>query len=109
MPGEDGITILRGVREQFDVPVIMVTAMGDPIDRIVGLEVGADDYVVKPFELRELLARIRTVLRRAAAAPGRQRAEPRSPGRARPGAGRAARARPAGAPAGRARRQGGGP
>ena len=66
MPGEDGITVLRGVREQFDVPVIMVTAMGEPIDRIVGLEVGADDYVVKPFELRELLARIRTVLRRAA-------------------------------------------
>jgi two-component system, OmpR family, phosphate regulon response regulator OmpR len=67
MPGEDGISILRGVREHFGVPVIMVTAIGDPIDRIVGLEVGADDYVVKPFELRELLARIRTVLRRAAA------------------------------------------
>ncbi|MFL5332930.1 MAG: response regulator [Geminicoccaceae bacterium] len=66
MPGEDGISILRGVREHFGVPVIMVTAIGDPIDRIVGLEVGADDYVVKPFELRELLARIRTVLRRAA-------------------------------------------
>ena len=66
MPGEDGFTILRAVRELFNVPVIMVTAMGDPIDRIVGLEVGADDYVVKPFELRELLARIRTVLRRAA-------------------------------------------
>jgi DNA-binding response OmpR family regulator len=66
MPGEDGIAVLRGLREQFSVPVIMVTAMGDPIDRIVGLEVGADDYVVKPFELRELLARIRTVLRRAA-------------------------------------------
>ena len=67
MPGEDGLTVLRGVREHFGVPVIMVTAMGDPIDRIVGLEVGADDYVVKPFEFRELLARIRTVLRRAAA------------------------------------------
>src|SRR5215203_2327606 len=66
MPGEDGLTVLRGVREHFGVPVIMVTAMGDPIDRIVGLEVGADDYVVKPFELRELLARIRTVLRRVA-------------------------------------------
>lgn len=66
MPGEDGIAVLRWVREQFSVPVIMVTAMGEPIDRIVGLEVGADDYVAKPFELRELLARIRAVLRRAA-------------------------------------------
>ena len=66
MPGEDGIAVLRGVREHFAIPVIMVTAIGEPIDRIVGLEVGADDYVVKPFELRELLARIRTVLRRAA-------------------------------------------
>jgi DNA-binding response OmpR family regulator len=73
MPGEDGITVLRGVREQFGVPVIMVTAMGEPIDRIVGLEVGADDYVVKPFELRELLAGIRTVLRRVAQ-PGTSRA-----------------------------------
>ena len=69
MPDEDGLTVLRGVREHFGVPVIMVTAMGDPIDRIVGLEVGADDYVVKPFEFRELLARIRTVLRRASVPP----------------------------------------
>ncbi len=67
MPGEDGIAVLRWVRELFQVPVIMVTAMGDPIDRIVGLEVGADDYMAKPFELRELLARIRAVLRRSAA------------------------------------------
>lgn len=66
MPGEDGFTVLRAVRELFGIPVIMVTAMGDPIDRIVGLEVGADDYVVKPFEPRELLARIRSVLRRVA-------------------------------------------
>src|SRR5262245_55368917 len=65
MPGEDGIAVLRGIREHFGTPVIMVTAIGDPIDRIVGLEVGADDYVIKPFEFRELLARIRTVLRRA--------------------------------------------
>ena len=68
MPGEDGFAILRNVREIFNVPVIMVTAMGDPVDRIVGLEVGADDYVVKPFELRELLARIRSVLRRTTCA-----------------------------------------
>ena len=65
MPGEDGLAILRQLRQQCGLPVIMVTAMGDPIDRIIGLEVGADDYVVKPFEFRELLARIRTVLRRA--------------------------------------------
>ena len=69
MPGENGLAILRGVREHFGVPVIMVTAMGEPIDRIVGLEVGADDYVVKPFEFRELLARIRSVLRRATNLP----------------------------------------
>lgn len=69
MPGEDGLAVLRGVREHFGVPVIMVTAMGEPIDRIVGLEVGADDYVVKPFEFRELLARIRTVLRRSDSTP----------------------------------------
>ena len=69
MPGEDGLAVLRGVREHFGVPVIMVTAMGEPIDRIVGLEVGADDYVVKPFEFRELLARIRSVLRRATNLP----------------------------------------
>jgi two-component system phosphate regulon response regulator OmpR len=89
MPGEDGIAVLRGVRERFGVPVIMVTAMGDPVDRIVGLEVGADDYVVKPFELRELLARIRTVLRRAAtsaAVGARTRpAAASSPGRVRVG------------------------
>jgi two-component system, OmpR family, phosphate regulon response regulator OmpR len=77
MPGEDGIAVLRSVREQFDLPVIMVTAMGDPIDRIVGLEVGADDYIVKPFDLRELLARIRTVLRRMAQ-PKTARAAPQA-------------------------------
>lgn len=64
LPGEDGLSILRGLRQAGELPVIMVTAMGDPVDRIVGLEMGADDYVVKPFEFRELLARIRTVLRR---------------------------------------------
>lgn len=76
MPGEDGLAILRGVREHVGVPVIMVTAMGEPIDRIVGLEVGADDYVVKPFEFRELLARIRSVLRRAAGSPPSVAASP---------------------------------
>lgn len=80
MPGEDGIAVLRGVREHFAIPVIMVTAIGDPIDRIVGLEVGADDYVVKPFEFRELLARIRTVLRRATSSvAGQAAARPEPP------------------------------
>jgi two-component system phosphate regulon response regulator OmpR len=79
MPGEDGLAVLRGVREHFGVPVIMVTAMGEPIDRIVGLEVGADDYVVKPFELRELLARVRTVLRRSASPPAPAAPRPTEP------------------------------
>lgn len=66
MPVEDGLAILRGLVEARRPPVIMVTAMGDAIDRIIGLELGADDYIVKPFEMRELLARIRSVLRRSA-------------------------------------------
>jgi two-component system phosphate regulon response regulator OmpR len=65
LPGEDGLSILKRLRRAGATPVIMVTAMGEPVDRIVGLELGADDYVAKPFELRELIARIRTVLRRA--------------------------------------------
>lgn len=64
LPGEDGLALLRELRKAGDLPVIMVTAIGDPIDRVVGLELGADDYLVKPVEFRELLARIRTVLRR---------------------------------------------
>jgi two-component system OmpR family response regulator len=71
MPGEDGLSLCRHLAEARDLPVIMLTARGEPTDRIVGLEIGADDYVVKPFEPRELVARIRSVLRRAAkAAPG---------------------------------------
>ena len=69
LPGEDGLALLRELRRAGDLPVIMVTAMGDPVDRVVGLELGADDYLVKPVEFRELLARIRTVLRRARRAP----------------------------------------
>lgn len=65
LPGEGGLDLLRWLREHTKVPVIMVTALSAPIDRVVGLEIGADDYVVKPFEPRELLARIRAVLRRA--------------------------------------------
>ncbi|MDB5524819.1 MAG: two-component system response regulator [Rhizobium sp.] len=64
MPGEDGFSIARRLRAQGQMPVIMVTAADEIIDRIVGLEVGADDYLTKPFDLRELKARIRAVLRR---------------------------------------------
>lgn len=65
LPGEDGFSICRRLRVASPVPVIMLTARGDDIDRIVGLEMGADDYLAKPFNPRELLARIRAVLRRA--------------------------------------------
>jgi DNA-binding response OmpR family regulator len=65
MPGLDGVETLRKIRERSRVPVIMLTARGDESDRVVGLELGADDYVAKPFSPRELLARIRAVLRRA--------------------------------------------
>jgi two-component system phosphate regulon response regulator OmpR len=68
MPGEDGISLARRLRAQGPISIIMLTANGDTLDRVVGLEVGADDYVVKPFDLRELLARVRAVLRRAAPA-----------------------------------------
>jgi DNA-binding response OmpR family regulator len=64
MPGEDGLSLTRRVKAARDVPVIMLSARGEDIDRIVGLEVGADDYLPKPFNPRELLARIRAVLRR---------------------------------------------
>jgi DNA-binding response OmpR family regulator len=65
MPGLDGLQVLRRIRERHRVPVIMLTAKGDETDRVVGLELGADDYLPKPFSPRELLARIRAVLRRA--------------------------------------------
>ena len=64
LPREDGLTLCRELRARTDMPIIMLTARADPIDRVVGLELGADDYVTKPFEPRELIARIRTVLRR---------------------------------------------
>jgi len=67
LPGKDGFTICRELRATGPVPIIMLTAAGDETDRIVGLEMGADDYVPKPFNPRELLARMRAVLRRAAA------------------------------------------
>jgi two-component system, OmpR family, response regulator len=66
MPEEDGLSIIRELKSRTNVPVIMLTATASPIDRVVGLELGADDYVAKPCELRELMARIRSVLRRTA-------------------------------------------
>ena len=65
MPEEDGLSIIRDLKSRINVPVIMLTATASPIDRVVGLELGADDYIAKPCELRELMARIRSVLRRA--------------------------------------------
>ncbi len=69
MPVEDGLTLCRELRAERDTPVIFLTAMGEETDRVVGLELGADDYLVKPFNPRELLARIKAVLRRAHSLP----------------------------------------
>ena len=69
LPGEDGLSLCRRLQHSQRIPVIMLTAMGELTDRIVGLEVGADDYVAKPFDARELLARVKAVLRRAGTAP----------------------------------------
>lgn len=66
MPEEDGLSIIRDLKSRINIPVIMLTATASPIDRVVGLELGADDYIAKPCELRELMARIRSVLRRSA-------------------------------------------
>lgn len=68
LPGEDGLSICRRLRAEGEVPVLMVTAKADDIDRIVGLEIGADDYLPKPFHPRELVARVRAILRRTRAA-----------------------------------------
>jgi two-component system OmpR family response regulator len=69
MPGEDGLSLCRHLRETGSVPVILLTAVAEEADRVIGLEMGADDYVVKPFNPRELLARIRAVLRRTREVP----------------------------------------
>ena len=76
LPGEDGMTIARSLRSQYTLPIVMLTGVRDEADRVMGLELGADDYIVKPFSPRELLARIRTVLRRTGipgAEPARRR------------------------------------
>jgi two-component system OmpR family response regulator len=72
LPGESGLDLARWMRTQSEIPIIMLTAMGEETDRIIGLELGADDYVAKPFNPRELLARVRAVLRRAGDAAERQ-------------------------------------
>jgi DNA-binding response OmpR family regulator len=69
LPGEDGLALMRSLRETSSVPVIVVTGRGEPVDRIIGLEIGADDYITKPFDVRELGARVRSVLRRTSERP----------------------------------------
>ncbi|MBV9621626.1 MAG: response regulator, partial [Gammaproteobacteria bacterium] len=76
LPGEDGLSLCRELRTRSQVPILMLTARGEDVDRIIGLELGADDYVAKPFNPRELLARIRAVLRRAGAEGGAAAKEP---------------------------------
>lgn len=79
LPGEDGLSIARRLRGSLDIPIIILSARGDEVDRIVGLEVGADDYLPKPFNPRELLARIRAVMRRAETRPVSAAPEPEEP------------------------------
>jgi DNA-binding response OmpR family regulator len=79
LPGEDGLSLARRIRGVSDVPIIIVTGKGDAIDAIVGLEVGADDYIRKPFHVREVLARVRSVLRRARPAGALAAPAPRPP------------------------------
>jgi DNA-binding response OmpR family regulator len=69
LPGEDGLTLVRWLRENWHGAIIIITGRGEAVDRVVGLELGADDYIAKPFDLRELLARVRAVLRRAQSTP----------------------------------------
>ena len=86
LPGEDGFAIARQLREHWRCGLVIVTGRGDAVDKVVGLEVGADDYVTKPFDLRELLARIKAVLRRMAPPPAPCRAAAPRGRRAQPAA-----------------------
>lgn len=88
LPGEDGLTLARWLREHHQLGIVMVTAAGDVIDRVVGLELGADDYLAKPFDPRELLARVKSVLRRMQAQPARAPAAAPAQGTARQRIGR---------------------
>lgn len=78
LPGEDGLSLCRSLRAKSDIPILMLTARGETMDRVIGLEVGADDYIVKPFEPRELVARIQTILRRTKG--GREGSNDQEPG-----------------------------
>ena len=73
MPGMDGWQVCREIRKTSDCPIIMITAKGETFDKVLGLELGADDYIVKPFDTKEVVARIKAVLRRVAGADRRQR------------------------------------
>ena len=85
---EDGITLTRFLRERYQLGIIMVTAAGDVVDRVIGLEVGADDYIAKPFDPRELRARLRSVMRRASRQGSADKAAPGSTGSSRVAVGR---------------------
>ncbi len=83
LPGEDGLALARVLREHWDVGIIFLTGRGEIVDRIIGLEMGADDYLAKPFNLRELLARVRSVLRRISPAAAKAAATRTTPARSR--------------------------
>jgi two-component system phosphate regulon response regulator OmpR len=82
LPGEDGFALARFLRERYDVAIVMVTGSADVVDRVVGLELGADDYIAKPFDPRELLARVKSVLRRMQARPQEAAAPASAPAQA---------------------------
>jgi two-component system, OmpR family, response regulator len=81
LPGEDGLTLARSLREESGVGIIILTGRGETVDRIIGLEMGADDYLPKPFHLRELLARVKSVLRRVTSRIAEKSAQPRTKAR----------------------------
>lgn len=81
LPGEDGLTLARSLRDEFNVGIIILTGRGETVDRIIGLEMGADDYLPKPFHLRELLARVKSVLRRVSSRTGDRTPTPPSKAR----------------------------
>src|SRR5271157_5339857 len=81
LPGEDGLTLARSLRQESSIGIIILTGRGETVDRIIGLEMGADDYLPKPFHLRELLARVKSVLRRASTRAADQVPAPRSKAR----------------------------
>src|SRR5437763_16392093 len=83
LPGEDGLTLARGLRDESGIGIIILTGRGETVDRIIGLELGDDDYLPKPFNLRELLARVKSVLRRVQSPIGEAAQGARSPAQLR--------------------------